>query len=151
MTFHMNGFASHALAAVMTFTVLTFPTPSDLMRAIRAETSPTPLGSLPTLEGISPPKDVALSVSKLYPAIASCVPVDGKLGELSTACMEALDAIQDPSARDPFIRITQDPKAAELAVSFYCRSLWAEKTRRGESFDASGCLAPLSALADATE
>lgn len=152
MSVSMQGISFHAFAAVMTFTVLAFPTPTDLVDRIKAQFSDskvTEIKSFPTIEGHNPPLNSVIDAKEFVPVISACV-VGEEAGFRSAdrACSVALTELAEATGDVQIAeRITQDKQAVELATSFYCRAKWAESYRFGRFFDVYDCMGSNDPLA----
>lgn len=151
----MNGITAHAFAAIMTATVLVFPSPKDLYRTI-----------FPTEPVAETASMVSGGVERSFPSILS---VDTP----ATLIEEALDyCAADLSGTLPIhvsecqaimelatARIGSNQSAPELASaeqklqltrSLYCRNLWADAHRNDRIFDVKACQSLTQPLAEAT-
>lgn len=156
MPVSMQGFAFHTFAAVMTFTVLAFPTPSDLIHLVSEQFQDRKLNeirSFPTIEGYEPPVNSLIDTQEFVPVISACV-VEARAGEDfdPEPCNQALDQLAQMTGNRPAAeRITSDEEALRLATTFYCRAEWVEAQRFGRFFDLNKCMGPNLSLAQAVE
>lgn len=152
MPIKMQGFAFHTFAAVMTLTVLAFPTPSDLYNTVAARFSDTSLNeirSFPTVEGYSPPVNNLVDSQEFVPVIRACL-VDARSasGNDPVECSEALSDLEVRTGSTPAIsRITTDGEALKVATAFFCRAQWSEQQRLGHDFDLDNCMGQYLAVA----
>lgn len=156
MPIKMQGFVFHTFAAVMTFTVLAFPTPSDLYNTVAsrfADTSLNEIRSFPTIEGYQPPINNLVDSQEFLPVIEAClVPVRGDVGSTPERCDEALSDLTILNGSTPAIsRITTDTEALKVATSFFCRAQWTEQRRLGHNFDLDNCMGQYLAVAQALD
>ena len=152
MPIKMQGFVFHTFAAVMTFTVLAFPTPSDLYNTVAARfanTSPNEIRSFPTIEGYQPPINNLVDSQEFIPVIQACiVPARSETGSDPVRCEEALYDLAVLTGSTPAIsRITTDEEALKVATAFFCRSEWADQQRLGHNFDLDNCMGQYLAVA----
>lgn len=153
---HMQGFAFHTFAAVMTFTVLAFPTPSDLYNTVASRFSDTTLNeirSFPTIEGYAPPVNNLVDSQEFIPVISACV-VRARSTETfdPNECQAALSGLEAVTGTVPAVaRITTDQEALKIATSFYCRAEWANQQRLGHTFDLNNCMGQYLAVAQALD
>lgn len=142
----MQGITSHAFAAVMTFTVLTFPTPSDLVDAFQGRPhhveKTIEIGQFPTLVAYEPPVNNMLAPDDLFPVVSACIiPGSERPVAASPDCQTALDRLADATGVPQTVdRIAYDAEALILASTYFCRAQWAEAMRVGETFDPTGCI-----------
>lgn len=141
----MQGFTAHLFAAAMTFTVLTFPTPDDLLKAIQGAPSEEAqeLKRFPSLEATDPPLDALVSMEEYLPVVAACFLPDGTNEAHGTeSCAAAIAVVRGPHEDSVIDRITTDEEALQIAQTFFCRSLWAEALRNRADFNTIECLRP---------
>lgn len=156
MRVDMQGFAFHTFAAVMTFTVLAFPTPSDLYHTVAARFSDTSLNeirSFPTIEAYDPPVNSFVDSQEFVPVISACI-VDARSssGVDPSRCDAALSSLENITGTTPAVtRITTDQEALKIATAFYCRAEWTEMQRLGRTFDLNNCMGPYLAVAQAVD
>ena len=139
----MQGFTAHLFAAAMTFTVLTFPTPGDLLKALQGTPSEgaQEIKRFPTLEASDPPLDALVSVEEYLPVVSACfLPDSMSEAHGSESCAAAIAVVRGPHEDSVIDRITTDEEALQIAQTFFCRSLWAEALRNRTDFNAVECL-----------
>lgn len=152
MPVSMQGFAFHTFAAVMTFTVLAFPSPSDLYNSVVTRFSDHKINeirSFPSVEGYQPPVNSFIDTAEFLPVISACV-VNARSDDQfdPEPCQEALDGLSLVTGTTPAAsRITRDGEALRLALSFYCRAEWAYAEQRGQIFDLNNCMGSNLSLA----
>ena len=145
MRVDMQGFAFHTFAAVMTFTVLTFPTPSDLYNTVAsrfADNSLQEINSFPTIEGNEPPVNTFVDTEEFVPVIAACVVAAQDPSSFDPIqCEDAIQQLAVVTGSPPAAtRIATDEAVLQVATSFYCRAEWAEARRFGRTFDVNDCM-----------
>ncbi len=156
MPVSMQGFAFHTFAAVMTFTVLAFPTPSDLYGLVSEQFSDGKINeirSFPTVEAYQPPVNSFIDTQEFIPVISACV-VKARFGEEfdPVGCEQALYELAEVTGDRPAAgRIIRDQETLRLATAFYCRAEWAEAKRHDRKFDLNKCMGPNLSLAQAVD
>lgn len=138
----MQGFTAHLFAAGMTFTVLTFPTPGDLMKALSGAPSEEAqeIKRFPAMQADNPPIDASISMEEYLPVVSACFVPDSMASAGTEECASAIAAVRGVDGPEAVARITSDQEMLRIAQTFYCRSLWAESLRDRRSFDAGLCL-----------
>ena len=145
MRVDMQGFAFHTFAAVMTFTVLAFPTPSDLYNTVAsrfADNSLQEINSFPTIEGNEPPVNTFVDTEEFVPVIAACVVAARDSASFDPIkCEDAIQQLAAETGSPPAAaRIATDEAILQVATSFYCRAKWTEAKRFGRAFDINDCM-----------
>jgi len=148
----MNGMISHAFAAIMTATVVMFPTPKDLWETITdnpltadqarvidsgvIRTFPANLSERTTLAEINAALDYCAN------NFASHLPVH--VAECETLMLFATQRIAEvPSPENASLA-----QRLDLTLALYCRQQWAGVRQLNAAFDIDACRADRTRLAD---
>lgn len=151
----MNGITAHAFAAVMTATVVLFPTPSDLWDTVtRKPISSERARVLDT--GVDRPELVSLtpqtSTSAITEALEYCA--ENFSGLLSAQVAECQSLMAFAARRIGREADTPQAVAIEnqlsLTITLYCRHQWADAQQFNRPFDIQDCQNGLAGLADSS-
>lgn len=139
----MQGIFAHAFAAVMAFTVFTFPTPQDLGdRLIQLIGDRELVKSFPNLNKLGL-NDTKIAFLGEHVQIAETCAVEG----MPRAWAHDCSAPQKPSTTRPGTGTTGPIRVAygsvadeELAGRLVCQALWADAVAARRQFDVKACL-----------
>lgn len=150
----MNGMTSHAFAAIMTATVVMFPSPEDLYRTV-FPTEPVPETA----------SMVSGGVERSFPSILTADAPAALIEEALDYCAADLSGTLPIHVSEcqaimelATARIGSNQSAPELASaeqklqltrSLYCRNLWADARRDDRIFDVTACQSLTPPLAEA--
>ena len=148
----MNGMISHAFAAVMTATVVMFPTPKDLwetvtekpMTADQARVIETGvIRSFPTsLSERTPISEIASALDFCANNFASPLPV--YVAECEALMFYTAQRLMaDPSMINDLVA-----RRLDLAMALYCRQQWAGARQINGAFNIDACREDRARLAD---
>lgn len=149
----MNGMTSHAFAALMTATVVMFPTPEDLWktvmnRPLSAEDASLVSGGVERLFPVA--LSAATPTQQLTTALGYCADdLSGTLPVHTEECIGIMGlAAQRIAAAptDPDLALTE--QKLRLARSLYCRQQWAGAMSSESTFDVIQCQTESPGLAD---
>lgn len=149
----MNGMVSHAFAAVMTATVVMFPTPHDLWETMtRAPVTPDQARVLQAGIERSFPVIVSedLSITEINQGLDYCAANFSRLLPVHIQeCQELLEVAALVIGDGPS---SPESKAADrrltLAMSHLCRHQWASANSTERTFDVVECKAGIAPLAE---
>lgn len=150
----MHGISAHAFAAVMTLMVITFPSPTDLLRSLGVKTDEKvqEIKSFPNLAGEPATLDQTVAMEDFIPVVAACILPQGDTPAERRACDEALSAFDNPGEIGAATkRITSDQATVQVALAYFCRAEWADAQRNRRIFDTDNCLGSNLPLAQAVD
>jgi hypothetical protein len=136
-------------AAVMTVTVINFPTPSDLREALRStnEADAISLQSGGTEPLLPEPVDGNLTTDEVTSQLQACS--DSLAAAVPYGledCRKTLVVSRDMIERT---EVANDLRAKfDLTMALFCRVNWVEQTSEGEPFDVKTCKGVALALAE---
>lgn len=148
----LNGITAHAFAAIMTATVVVFPTPKDFWQTVTGSENPIVASRVSRGPAFELPHTLTerTTTQEANETLAVCSTNFRSLTETQVADCQgfmAYAARQIGSAvRSPEIEVLD--QRLRLSITVYCRHKWASALGVREDFDPDTCQNGLARLAD---